>query len=92
MEYAFCVVFFVLCLVPNIVFVSGLPIIDCPIGNIFFKLPDQVKDYNNDIYCFPAKYGVKAKTGCLGIRIMCLDEVICLTASCCSELPLYKSN
>ena len=59
---------------------------------IFFKLPDQAKDYNNDIYCFPAKYGVKAKTGCLGIRIMCLDEVICLTASCCSELPLYKSN
>jgi len=66
--------------VPNIVFVSGLPIIDCPIGNFFFRLPDQAKDYNNDIYCFPAKYGVKAKTGCLGIRIMCLDEVICLTA------------
>ena len=37
--------------------------------------------------------GVSAKTGWLGIRIMCLRGAVCIPTDCCfSELALYKYN
>jgi hypothetical protein len=37
--------------------------------------------------------GERAKTGWLGVRIMCSSETTCLSADCCfSELALYKSS
>jgi len=37
--------------------------------------------------------GERAKTGWLGIRIMCQSGTTCQSADCCfSELALYKSN
>jgi len=37
--------------------------------------------------------GERAKTGWLGIGIMCPSGATCLSADCCfSELALYKSN
>ena len=53
----------------------------------------QIKYYIIGICCFSAKYAAlsreRAKTGCLGIRIMCSSGAKCLSADCCfSELPL----
>jgi hypothetical protein len=54
----------------------------------------QTKDYTIGMCCFSAKHaalrlGVRAKTGWLGIRIMCPGEAIYLPADCClSELTL----
>ena len=45
----------------------------------------ETKDYNIGIYYF----GERAKTGWLGIRIMCPNGATCLSAVCCfSELAL----
>ena len=56
----------------------------------------QTKDYSIDLCFFIAKHAAlrrKAKTGWLGIRIMCPGGAICLSADCFfSELALYKSN
>ena len=55
---------------------------------------DQTKDYKIGICYFSAKdaaLGKKrgAKTGWIGIRIMCPSGAICLSADCCfSELAL----
>ena len=52
----------------------------------------QTKDYEISICCFSAKHTAlreRAKTGTLGIRIMCLSGATCLPADCCfSELAL----
>ena len=52
----------------------------------------QTKDYKIGIVASPLSmqhYGERAKTGCLGIRIMCPSGVTCLPADCCfSELAL----
>jgi len=55
----------------------------------------QTKDYNIGICCFSPKHaalqGVRAKTGWLGIKIMCPSAVTYLPANCCfSELALMK--
>ena len=45
-----------------------------------------IKGYTIGICYFSAKqatFGVRVKTGMLGIRIMCLSRVICLSADCC---------
>ena len=55
---------------------------------------DQTKDYKIGICCFSAKHaafnlGERAKTGWLGIRIMCPSGATYLPADCCfSELAL----
>jgi hypothetical protein len=53
-------------------------------------LSGQTKDYKMCICCFSAhNLRERAKTGWLGIRIMCPSVVICLSAGCCfSELAL----
>ena len=46
----------------------------------------QTKDYKIGICCFSAKHAalaVRAKTGWLGIRILCLNGATCLHADCC---------
>ena len=51
----------------------------------------QTKDYKIGICCISAKQkkGVRAKTGWLGIRIICLSGATCLSADCCfSEIAL----
>jgi hypothetical protein len=52
----------------------------------------QTKDYEIGICCFSARHaalGEKAKTGWLGIRIMCQSGATCLPTDCCfSELAL----
>ena len=53
----------------------------------------QIKDYKIGICCFSAKHaafkGERAKTGWLGIRLMCQSGATCLAADCCfSELTL----
>jgi hypothetical protein len=50
----------------------------------------QTKDYKIGICCFSAKHlGERAKTGWLGIRIMCPSGATCLPKDCCfSELAL----
>ena len=55
----------------------------------------QTNNYKIDICCFSNQHTVlrskneEMKTGCLGIRIMCLSGVRCLYADCCfSELAL----
>jgi hypothetical protein len=55
----------------------------------------QTKDYKIGICCFSAKHSAlrRAKTGWLGIRIMCSSGATCLPANCCfSELALLKCN
>jgi hypothetical protein len=56
----------------------------------------QTKDYKIGFAAFPLsthQYGIRQKTGCLGIRIMCQSEATCLLVDCCfSELALLKSN
>jgi hypothetical protein len=56
---------------------------------------NKTKDYKIDICCFSAKHAAlkeRAKTGWLGIRIMCPSGATCLSADCCfSELALCKS-
>ena len=53
---------------------------------------DQSKDFEIGICCFSAKLAAlreRAKTGWLGIRIMCPSGATCLSADCCfSELAL----
>ena len=52
----------------------------------------QTQEYKIGICCFCAKnaaLGERAKTGWLGIRIMCLSGETCLSVNCCfSELAL----
>jgi hypothetical protein len=48
----------------------------------------QTKDYKIGICCFSAKYGARAESGFLGIRIMCPSGATCLSADCFSELVL----
>ena len=50
----------------------------------------KTKDYKIGICCFSAKHeGERAKTGWLGIRIMCPSGATCLSAACCfSRLTL----
>ena len=56
----------------------------------------QTKDYKLGICCFSAKHaaltGEIAKTGWLGISIMCPSGATCLSADCCfSERADYKN-
>ena len=51
----------------------------------------QTKDYKIGICCFSTKHAAlrRAKTGWLGIRIMCLSGATCIPTDCCfSELAL----
>ena len=52
----------------------------------------QTQDYRIGICCFSARHaalGERAKTGLLGIRIMCPSGATCLSEDCCfSELTL----
>ena len=53
----------------------------------------QAKDYKIGICCFSAKHaaliGERAKTGWLGIGVICPSEATCLLADCCfNELVL----
>jgi hypothetical protein len=52
----------------------------------------QTKIYEIGIWCFSGKHAAlrkRAKTGWLGIRIMCPTGATCLSAGCCfSELAL----
>jgi hypothetical protein len=52
--------------------------------------PGQTKDYTISICCFSTKYvALRAKTGLLGIRILCLSGAKNLPMDCCfSELAL----
>ena len=55
-------------------------------------LSGKTKDFKISICCFSAKHaalGERAKTGRLGIRIMCPNTATFLTADCCfNELAL----
>jgi len=56
----------------------------------------QTKNYKIGICCFSAKHAAlkrRAKTGWLGIRIMCQSGVTLVPAGCCiSGLALKKYN
>ena len=57
----------------------------------FESLSGQTKDYKIGMCCFSAKHTAlqRAKTGWLGIRIMCPSGATCLPADYCfSELAL----
>ena len=59
----------------------------------FERRSGQTKDYQIDICCFFAKHAtlrrIRAKTGWLGIIIMCPSWATCQSADCCfSELAL----
>jgi hypothetical protein len=69
----------------------ALSAVDC----VFKPRPCQTKDYEIGICCFSAKHAAlrrereRAKTGWLGIRIMCPIGAICLSMDCCfSKLAL----
>jgi hypothetical protein len=55
----------------------------------------QTKDYKIVFVAYllsTQPWGERATTGWLGIRIMCLSRVTCLSADCCfGELALYKN-
>jgi len=65
-------------------------------GGSWVRAPrsSQIKDHKIGICCFPDKHsGVRAKTGLLGIRMMCPSGTTCLSADCCfSELALHYKN
>jgi hypothetical protein len=64
------------------------------VDNGFESRSGQTKDYEIGICCFSAKHTAsrsktRAKTGWLGIGIMCQSWPTCLSADCCfSELAL----
>jgi hypothetical protein len=73
------------------VMVNVLPAI--VVDRVFEPRSGQVKDYKSGICCFSAKHtplrSKKAKTGWLGIRIMCPSAELWLPTDCCfSELAL----
>jgi hypothetical protein len=63
-------------------------IVSSVVDRVFEPRSGQTKDYEIDICCcFSTNHA--AKTGWLGIRIMCPHGATCLSADCCfSELPL----
>ena len=69
-----------------------------PVGSVVYHglehRLNQTKDYKIGICCFSPKHaalqGVRAKTGWLGIKIMCPSAVTYLPVDCFSELALIK--
>ena len=58
------------------------------VGHVFEPRSAQAKYYEIGISCMQHQ-GVRAKTGCLGIRIVCPSGAPCLPADCCfSDLTL----
>ena len=56
---------------------------------VVFGFEPQVSQIG--IYCFFAKYAelIRAKTGWIGVRIICQSGAACLTTDCCcTELAL----
>jgi hypothetical protein len=64
------------------------------VDRVFKSRSCQTKDYAIAIYCFSASkhhQGVRAKTGWLGIGLMCPSGATCPSANCCfNKLALKR--